>query len=444
MTIPRPTLPGALLGLTLALVAIPAPGSAQVQDPPEVPLPAGADSTMVDRVVAVVGDSIVTWSEVLEQLFAAQAREERVTPEDVVEGLVNQQLILQAALRDSTLVVGDAILDTRVEEAVQAVRGRFPSETQFREALAQQGLTPPEYRRQLRQQIRTDQLRQMYLQRAMQQAPPVSVTEEEMRTFFEERRETLGERPEVLRIEQVLIRPDASDKAWAAAEAEADSLRALLLEGADFAELAREHSDDPGSAAEGGELGWFRRGVMVREFERTAFALRDGELSQPVRTPFGYHLILVDRRRPGEVNARHILIQPSASAADSERTLERAREVVGRARAGESMDSLYAEFGDPDVPPVFTRARDELSELPYPDVATLLEDAEEGDVLGPLAANLGGQRYQVVLRVDEIREAGEFTFEDLRDQIRETLSQQKRIERVYQSLRDRMYVDVRM
>ncbi len=92
--------------------------------------------------------------------------------------------------------------------------------------------------------------------------------------------------------------------------AKADSILLELRRGADFAAAAKRFSQDPGSKDQGGALNWFRRGVMVPEFERVAFGLKPGVVSDPVESPFGYHLIQVERVQPAEVQARHILIVP--------------------------------------------------------------------------------------------------------------------------------------
>src|SRR5207302_5374543 len=84
--------------------------------------------------------------------------------------------------------------------------------------------------------------------------------------------------------------------------------------GANFGEVAKKYSADSASREQGGELGWFRRGPMVKQFEDVAFRLRPGTISDVVPTEFGYHIIQVERAQPAEVLARHILIQPTISA----------------------------------------------------------------------------------------------------------------------------------
>lgn len=119
------------------------------------------------------------------------------------------------------------------------------------------------------------------------------VTDAQVRQRFEE--EGAGER---IRARHILLSfPDQADEeARAEVLAEAESLRERVVGGEDFAELAEEHSDDPGSAAQGGDLGFFERGEMVGPFEDAAFDLQPGELSDVVETPFGAHIIRVEER----------------------------------------------------------------------------------------------------------------------------------------------------
>src|SRR6185436_9781697 len=152
---------------------------------------------------------------------------------------------------------------------------------------------------------------------------PVPPTEAEMRSYFDANKGSLGSRPATISFRQIVVTPKPSAEAKARTKAQADSLVLELRRGADFATAARRFSQDPGSKDQGGELNWFRRGVMVPEFERVAFALRPGIVSDPVESPFGYHIIQVERVQPGEVQARHILLIPDIDSVhvDSARAL---------------------------------------------------------------------------------------------------------------------------
>lgn len=426
------------------------PASAQ-QSPSSI-LP-GEPPDLVDRIVAVVGDSVVLMSQLVEEMQVAAQQPGVTVPQepeamrafmrDILETLVNVQLIVQEAARDSTLLPDPAVVDQQVQATMSSVRERFPTQEGFDRALGQMGLTVTQYRDNLRARIRREQIQRLYLQTRLPSVAAVAVTEAEMRELYEQRRATLQQRPELLTLEQVLLPVAPPDSAWDAVRAKADSLLAEIREGADFAELAREHSDDTGSAPGGGDLDWFRRGVMVPAFEDAAFRLRDGQVSEPVRTPFGWHIIKVERSRPGEVRARHILLTPPVRTADLDRVRARGQELARQIREGASALDLHQEYGDTTQPSTFTIARDELdSQLP-PGYAQALSLSSEGQVVGPFQTTLAGQTYFSVVDVTDVREAGEFTFEDVRDQIRQQIQQQKRVERLWEGLRSRTHVEIR-
>jgi parvulin-like peptidyl-prolyl isomerase len=436
----------------LILVAGFLPSTAHAQAAGTEFLP-GEPADLVDRVVAVVGDSVVLLSQLVEemQVVAQQPGVEvpqepaalRVFMSDILETLVNVQLIIQEASRDSSLIPDPVAVEVQITRTMDDVRSRFPSPEAFQEALGSTGLTMNEYRENLRARIEREQIQRMYLQTRLPSVPAQAVTEEEMLQFFESQRGALQQRPELLSLRQVLLRVEASDSSWAAAERKADSLKAVIDEGGDFAALAREHSADVGSAQAGGDLDWFRRGVMVPEFEDAAFSLRDGQVSDPVRTMFGFHIIRVERSRPGEVRARHILISPPVISADLDRVRGVGQEVAGLMRSGADIDGLVEEYGDPDQPSEFTVARNELASQLPPGYDQALRFAFEGQVVGPFQTSLGPQAFFTVVKVERVRAAGDFTFDDFRDQIRSQLQQQKRIERLWEGLRDRFYVDIR-
>ena len=423
--------------LPLLLLSLGFPLGAQVA--PRGPL--AGDSTLVDRVIAVVGDSVILAGQIQEEMLLAEAMGRPVTAEEVLETLVNVQLVLQAAGRDSTLVPDETEVTRRVDLQIERARERFATQAAFEEALAQQGMTMGSYRDQLRATFRTQLLQTTYLQRQLQSAASVAVTEEEMRAVFEQRRGELQQRPETYSVQQVLIRAGASDSAWARAEELADSLHVVLIAGADFETLAREHSQDPGSAAQGGDLGWVPRGQMVPEFEQAVFSLRDQVVSPPVRTEYGFHIIRVERSRPGEKRVRHILVRPETTAEALAETRALAEDVARRLREGEDARALARAHGDDDFPAEFTLAPSQPGSIP-PVFVQNVTGAQPGQVIGPFEVDLG-RPYFAVLKVTDVRPAGEYVFEDVRESLRAQLLQEKQEERIYQSLRERTHVEIR-
>jgi peptidyl-prolyl cis-trans isomerase D len=132
-------------------------------------------------------------------------------------------------------------------------------------------------------------------------AAAVRPDEEAVKSYFEQHRDEFVQRPQ-RRARHILIAVDAGagGDGVAKAEAKAGAVLERLRHGEDFAAIAKELSDDPGSVAQGGDLGWFERGVMVKEFEDAAFSLPAGQVSEPVRSPFGLHLIEVTEIRESQ------------------------------------------------------------------------------------------------------------------------------------------------
>lgn len=431
------------IALPLALALLPATASAQFTE--------GSD--VVDRLVAVVGDSVVVQTQVEEEIqrMALQGRPipEPTDPEyeqlfrTVLDQFVDRLLILQAAARDSLITVDETIVDERVSERINQLTQQFGGQTALQQALSAEGMTLAEYRDMLRSEARIERVQQLFMQQQLRVTDPVVISEDELLARFQEARPTLQQRPRTVRFRQVVVAPEPSDDAVEAARVKATALLDSINAGVDFAELAMRHSDDPGTKELGGDLGWFRRGRMVREFEDAAFALFDGEVSDLVRTDFGYHIIKVERYRAGERNARHILIVPQKMEADSEAARQQAEDIASQVRNGASAAELAAEHGDAAAPDSVTIAFEQLGELP-PSYSPL-RTASEGDVLGPIQYDIGPNETRfAVIKVEEIREAGAYTFEDLRGQISAQLQQEKRIERLLEELRARTHIDIRM
>lgn len=413
-----------------------------------------SDEEVVDRIVAVAGDSAIVYSQLQEQIVQLQAQGAQI-PQDpdglrrfereALEDLVNQILMIQAAERDTLVNVQEARVDAALREVWDEQIDRFGSEAQLGRALEAEGMTLSQYRSILRDQLRRDLLLEQYLQHERRRARFISVDESEVREFYERERTRLGQRPATVTIEQAFVFTEPSEAAKAEAREEAERILEMLREGQDFAELARRFSNDPGSRQQGGDLGWHRRGDgLVREFEDAAFRLRAGQTSGVVETPFGAHIIKVERIRAAERRIHHILIAAEVTEEDQRRARARAEEIRDAVRDGTPISAFSRDQQRVQLPDSLSLAIDQLDQLPS-GYASALRDASPGDVLGPLEVPISErERAFAIVKVSEIREAGEFTLDDLRPQIREHLRGEKFERHLAEQLRNRMYVDIRL
>ncbi len=419
------------------------------------PAAAQGESVVVDRVVAVVGNKPLLASQLDEALFSQQASgvklpegdsaAMRALREEALNRLINQELMVQEALRDTSIKVTDQEVAARVEQQIKRVRQGFTSEVDYRNELKKAGFgSPEEYRRWL-----TDQQRREALEEALktslrdrEKLKPVSPTEQQMRDFYETQKGRLGKRPATISFKQIVVAPRADSASKAAAFKQADSIAVALRGGADFATAARRFSQDPGSREQGGDLGWLRRGPpLAPEFEKAAFSLRVGVISFPVESPFGYHIIQVKRTQPSEIDVRHILIMPSVTDADAQAARELADLIAIEARNGASFDSLQRVYHDQAEEREAKQVA--LAQLP-PAYQAALANADSGTVVPVFMLEAPNNRSKfVVAYVINVSPEGEISYDDVRDGIRNMLSVQLAEQRYVEQLRRSAHIEVR-
>jgi peptidyl-prolyl cis-trans isomerase SurA len=415
---------------------------------------APVNSESLDRVLAVVGDSIVTEMNIEEDLLRLQAQGQLpkdATPEQIatvrrqlLDGRVNDLVLLEAAARDTTLKVAPDEVTSKAQQQLDAMQHNFPTTDAFNQALAAQALTLSEYRQQLESDARRAALVQRYLEKVQHDRKPPTPTESQIRSFFDEQKAQLGERPATVTFEQVVVAPTPGDSAKKAALAQADSILGRIRSGDDFGSLAKHYSDDPGSKEKGGDLGWFRRGQMVEAFENAAYSMAPGQVSGVVESPFGYHIIKLEKIRGAERSARHILIKPVVTPEDTVRARRTADNVAVKLKDGTvPFDTLVARYNDPSE--TQTRVGPYPTAKLPPPYDTELAAAKSGQVLGPFRLTGADPVKWAVVKVDEVKAAGEYSLDDpaTREQVRQQVQQQLLMDEIIGDLKRRTFVDIR-
>jgi len=262
--------------------------------PPAPPKPVPAQ---LPEVVARVNGEAVTKSDFDRAVQAVEARAGGPVPpeqrDQVLRGVLDQ-LVGYRVLAQETKTRKVAVPDAEIDARIGQIRGQFPSEEAFTQMLAQRKLTL--------EQVKSDARQDMAIQKMIDDeiAAKVAVKPEQVTDFYAKNPDQFKE-GESVRASHILIAvPKGADAATKAqARTKAEGILKDVKAGKDFAALAKEHSADPGSAANGGDLGFFQQGQMVGPFNDAAFTLAPGTTSDLVETDFGFHIIKVAEKKEG-------------------------------------------------------------------------------------------------------------------------------------------------
>jgi peptidyl-prolyl cis-trans isomerase C len=233
----------------------------------------------------------------------------------VLESLIDRELLFQESKKKGIEVKAEAVSDE-----LQKIRQRYPNKEEFNKLLSEMGLTESDVRRQIARGMAIQQLIDKEV------TDKIKVSDQETRSFYDKNPQ-LFQQPEQVKARHILIKvqADAPDDQKAEARKKIEAVQQKVQKGEDFATLAKTYSEGP-SGPRGGDLGYFRRGQMVKPFEEVAFSLKPDQTSEIVETRFGYHLIKVDDKKPAkkmtyaEVKDRlndHLKKQKATSEADA-------------------------------------------------------------------------------------------------------------------------------
>lgn len=304
------------------------------------------DYQIIDGVIAVVGRNMIKESELETSFLQAKSQVGIMenafdTRCNIFESMLINKLMLHQAEIDSIEVTDEEItreLDSRIKQMIRAYGSQEVMEKMMKKSVSE---IKTIYRDLIRENIMIAQIDQKL-------TGTINITPQEVVDFYQSiPQDSLPVIEQEYRFAQIVKLPKISDEEKEAVKSRLNDYRERILKGSKFSTLATLYSDDPASAKQGGELGFFSRGDMVAEFENAAFSLQEGEISPIIETQYGFHIIQLIERRGNQVNCRHILLQPKISEVQMEQARKELNEIKDEIAKGEiTFEDAVVKYSD--------------------------------------------------------------------------------------------------
>lgn len=379
---------------------------------------------VVDKIIARVGNDIILLSDLVKQINQMKSAgliNEDMRESDILAQMIESKLIVQKA-KELDYKVDDAKIKQAAEKQIKQIKSRFASEEEYTLELRKMKLTNSDLLKYFIDVMTEQALTQMFYQKQI--AIKVIVTDKEMQEFYNTYKDTLAVKPVTWNIGMIIRNVEPSDETNNKQLKAIKDIQERLKKGESFASLARSDSECP-SAERGGDLGYVSRGMMVKPFEDAAFALKVGEISDIVQTQYGYHIIKLEEKRDDEIRVSHILKLVQASSADTIAARQKMEEIRQEIINGKSFAEMAEKWSiDTDS------AKDggsigEYGEKDFPELfAPILKSLNVGEV-SQVLENEG--MFYMFTKTAEIP-SRLMSFEEVRDQIKTVLSQQKQLQ----------------
>jgi len=304
---------------------------------------------VLDRIVAIVDKDIILESEVTQGAYllsmqlgvdpAKNPKEFERLKKLTLQNLITQKLLILKAEED-TIEVEERQVDGMLEQQMQNILQNLGSKEKVEEYFGSPlSKIRRSYREEIEKNMRANMVRETML-------ASEKVSKREVEEFYKTHKDSLPELKETVDISHILVAVKPGEEAKRAALEKIKTIRDRIEAGEDFAELAKQFSEDPGSAKNGGDLGFMSRGNFVREFEEVAFALQPNELSDIVETQFGFHIIQMIDRRGEKIRVRHILITLKTTKEDELAAVEKIKSIHEQLVNGAIFEEMVKKYSE--------------------------------------------------------------------------------------------------
>lgn len=410
----------------------------------------------LDRVLVVVDEEVILESEVgqeLQRYLMESGKTQQQLGEEgladlkyqLVEAMIDNKVIFAIARADTNLVVTEDEIDSSVQGRLDDILRRVGGKKRLEELMNQP-------MKEIRRSLRRDMRERLYVEAAQRRRlGSVSVTRQEVEDFYEAYADSLPDVGESVRLSHIFLKFRPSKESEGRALALADSVRRLIVApDADsshgFEALARVFSQDVASAENGGSIGRTKRGSLVRVYEETAYRMKRGEVSEPVRSEYGWHLIRLDDRQGEYIETSHILFQMEPTFEDRQKIYDRADSLYTLLAGGADFAALARATTDHAL----TKEAGgdlgwvELDKL-EPLVRSRVRDLKPGEVARAIRTSVGGDDGMEILKLIEHRDSRRPTMGDDWAQIEalaENWKKQRELKQWVESLRQDVYIRV--
>jgi peptidyl-prolyl cis-trans isomerase SurA len=349
----------------------------------------------IDGVAAVVGERVVLKSDI-NQTLAMAIFQQRLNPQkdlskieglkkEITKSIVNRKVVLAMAELDS-VEVSNKEVDRALDQQVNNIVAQAGSEEAAEKAIGQPLRT---FRREYWYEIKDMLITQKYQQALIGN---VSVSKKDVKLFYKTYKDSIPAFPTTIKLRHLLLKVVPSKKQEDKTVAFLEDLRKRILDKKNtFEELATQYSQDPGSKKSEGSLGFVRRGSLVTPFEAVAFTLGPGEISNPVKTEFGYHIIETQEVRGDRIKVRHILMSAPVTDADESIAYKKAVAI----KDSSTTISLFLDMINKHTMDEQTKKTGgslgwiNPQTYPVPEFGAVLDKIEKGVCAGPVRSELG-------------------------------------------------------
>ncbi|MGI9527667.1 MAG: peptidylprolyl isomerase [Weeksellaceae bacterium] len=407
-----------------------------------LPLLGFSQEKKIDGVAAVVGNEVILESDIQRDYQLAQQQGVEMTDKCAfVSNMLVQKMVLHHAKNDTLVAVADERVKARARQVLEDFKSRGSEE----EILSVYGVkTMAELQNEIEILVKDNQLveKKRGLIEKDIDASPI-----EVKDFFNTYQSELPEMKEEVELSHIVIHPEITETHKEEIRKKLLGIKKEIEEGASFATKAILYSDDPGSKDKGGLYENIKRGTFVPEFDAVAFNLEEGEISDPVETQFGFHLIQLDKRKGQAIDVRHILVSAEPTTEemaearhliDSIKTKIKDREMTFKEAAKQYSVDKYTRYNGGKLTNMQNgETKFERSSLPTKQVYAIA-GLQPGDISDAFETEHDRKKALEILKLDNIIPAHKLSLETDYTRIKNMAVQQKKQEKLFDWIREEL------